>query len=173
MRYPITAATAVLLGCVTAACTPATEDESAAAASPEAGELASTPATKPASPPAPIASTGGEAPFAAISPDETIRLIGTEPFWGGTIRNGDMVYSTPENQAGETIRVLRFAGNNGLGFSGTRKEGPVDVAVTPGRCSDGMSDRSYPFTVTLKLGDEQRSGCAWTDRTPFSGPQNP
>jgi len=45
--------------------------------------------------------------------------------------------------------------------------------VTPGACSDGMSDRSYPYTVTLQVRGEQRQGCAWTARTSYTGPENP
>lgn len=116
---------------------------------------------------------GSQAVFDAIAENETIRLTGTEPFWGGTVENGSFVYSTPENQAGEAIAVKRFAGNSGLAFSGTRAGEPIDLAITRGRCSDGMSDRTYPYTATLRLGAEQRSGCAWTDRQPFSGPANP
>lgn len=143
-------------------------------------------ACQPAGAPAPPAADGANrdagptgivssqgAAFEAIAPEETIRFVGTEPFWGGAVTGSEMVYSTPDNQAGDTIAVSRFAGNNGLGFSGTYSGAPLDMTVTPGACSDGMSDRSYPFTVTLKLGGEQRNGCAWTDRTPFSGPANP
>ena len=111
--------------------------------------------------------------FDAIAEDETIRLIGTEPFWGGTVEAGRLVYTTPDNQAGETIAVKRFAGNSGLGFSGARGGKPLDLTITRGACSDGMSDRAYPYTATLRLDAEQRSGCAWTDRHPFTGPANP
>ncbi|HEU4820448.1 MAG TPA: hypothetical protein VFS87_04750 [Qipengyuania sp.] len=111
--------------------------------------------------------------FDAIAEDETIRLVGTEPFWGGTVEAGRLVYMTPENQIGETIAVKRFAGNSGLGLSGTRGGKPLDVTITRGACSDGMSDRTYPYTATLRLDAEQRNGCAWTDRQPFSGPANP
>lgn len=114
-----------------------------------------------------------QASFDAIGPSDTIRLVGTEPFWGGSVANGRLTYSTPENQAGETITVKRFAGNSGLGFSGTRQGQPLDLTVTEGSCSDGMSDRTYPYTATLRLGAEQRNGCAWTDRHKFSGPENP
>lgn len=114
-----------------------------------------------------------QAKFSAIAMDETIRLVGTEPFWGGTAVRGQFRYTTPDNQAGETIAVKRFAGNSGLGFSGTRNGKPIDLTITLGTCSDGMSDRSYPYTATLRLGTEQRSGCAWTDRQPFTGPANP
>lgn len=114
-----------------------------------------------------------QATFDAIGANETIRLVGTEPFWGGTVSEGRFTYTTPENQAGEAIAVKRFAGNSGLGFSGTRGGRPLDLMITRGTCSDGMSDRTYPYTATLKLDAEQRSGCAWTDRQPFSGPANP
>lgn len=114
----------------------------------------------------------GEA-FAAIAADETVSFVGTEPFWGGKVNGSSLTYSTPENQDGATLAVTRFAGNNGLGYSGQLEGQPFDMAITPGECSDGMSDRTYPFTVTLKVGGEQRNGCAWTERTPFSGPKNP
>lgn len=107
--------------------------------------------------------------FAQIGPDEAISLVGTEPFWGGTVARGNFLYTTPEVEAGETIAVRRFAGNNGLGFSGTLRGTSVDLAITPGNCSDGMSDRTFPFVATLRIGAEQRSGCAWTARHPFTG----
>ena len=110
---------------------------------------------------------------AMISSDDTITVTGTEPFWGGTIGAGQFTYSTPENQPGETIAVKRFAGNNGLGFSGLLGGEPLDLTVTPGVCSDGMSDRSYPYTVTLRIGSDQREGCGWTARQPFSGSRQP
>lgn len=111
--------------------------------------------------------------FDAIAPGETIRLVGTEPFWGGTVTGTEFLYTHLENQTGERIAVKRFAGNSGLGFSGTRNGQPLDLMITRGVCSDGMSDRSFPYTATLRLGVEQRSGCAWTDRQPFTGPDEP
>lgn len=123
--------------------------------------------------PAAESGAASQAAFDAIAENETIRLIGTEPFWGGTVENRRLLYTTPENQAGEAIAVKRFAGNSGLAFSGTRGGKPLDLTVTRGTCSDGMSDRNYPYTATLRLDAEQRSGCAWTDRQPFTGPANP
>ncbi len=111
--------------------------------------------------------------FAGIAGDETIRLTGTEPFWGGAVEGERLLYTTPENQAGEAIAVKRFAGNSGLAFSGIRGGRPIDLMVTRGACSDGMSHRTYPYTATLRVDSEQRSGCAWTDRQPFTGPANP
>lgn len=167
MRIAIATLATLLL----AACQPAREEGAAdGSTAPEAAAPAAE-ASEPAA--TKDVGTGAAQAFAAIGPEETIRLIGTEPFWGGTVRGGELVYTTPENQAGETIAVRRFAGNNGLGFSGQRGGAALDLTVTPGACSDGMSDRSYPFTATLRIGEEQRSGCAWTERQPFTGPAAP
>jgi uncharacterized membrane protein len=113
------------------------------------------------------------APYSGIAPGETIHFTGTEPFWSGDVSGQTLTYSTPENIDGSTIQVERFAGRNGLSLSGQLEGAPFDMAVTPGECSDRMSDRTYPFTVTLEVGNEQRRGCAWSDSRPFSGPERP
>ena len=104
--------------------------------------------------------------FDAISPEETVYFTGTEPFWNGAVTEGIARYSTPENQQGTRFSVQRFAGNNGVSFTGMLGDQSFDLMVTPGRCSDGMSDREYPYTATLRMGNEQRNGCAWTDLQP-------
>jgi uncharacterized membrane protein len=110
-------------------------------------------------------------PFDAVAEDATIDLIGTEPFWRITIANGEANYSDPQNIDGTAFPVDRFAGNNGLGFSGDMAGEPVQVTLTPGQCSDGMSDRTYPYTATVKLGDELLKGCGWTSKEPYSEPE--
>ena len=100
-----------------------------------------------------------------------IHYTGTEPFWGGASGAGMATYSTPENPDGSEFPVERFAGNNGLGISGSLNGASFDLMITPGECSDGMSDRIFPYTATLLVGGEQRQGCAWTDSQPFSGPE--
>ena len=49
----------------------------------------------------------------------------------------------------------------------------LTVTLKMGACSDGMSDRTYPFAVTLQVRGEKREGCAWTDKQAFSGPEHP
>src|SRR6478736_3942532 len=105
--------------------------------------------------------------------DETVRFSGTEPFWGGQVSGGSLTYTTPDNPDGTKIAVERFAGRGGLSFTGSLDNAAFEMTVTPLACSDGMSDRTYPFTVTLKLGDELRNGCGWTERQPFEGPERP
>lgn len=108
-------------------------------------------------------------PFAAIAVDEVIHFTGTEPFWGGDISGGQLTWTTPENITGTRAPVARFAGRGGLSFSGELDGQAIDLMVTPAPCSDGMSDRTYPFVVTVTLGDQQRQGCGWTDRQGYSG----
>ncbi len=108
-----------------------------------------------------------------IGASEVVRLLGTEPFWGGEIKGGNLTYTTPENEAGITIPVERFSGLGGFSYSGIMDGSPLDMMVTLGECSDGMSDRTYPFIVTLKIAGQTRQGCAWTDKMRFNGPENP
>ncbi|WP_229658407.1 COG3650 family protein [Tsuneonella deserti] len=109
-------------------------------------------------------------PYEGIRANETVQFTGTEPFWGGRVTGNNLTYSTPENPDGEPVTVERFAGRGGVSWSGSLQGQPFRMAVTEGQCSDGMSDRVYPFTVTLEVSGEQRQGCAWTDRRSFTPP---
>ena len=113
------------------------------------------------------------APFDKIAPDEVITLVGTEPFWGITIKQDTATYTTPDDPAGSLFEVSRFAGNNGLSLTGKLAGSEVTIMVTPGTCSDGMSDRTYPFTATVKLGESNLAGCGYTDRQGFAGAAAP
>ncbi len=106
-------------------------------------------------------SSADNRPYAGIAEDAVLELTGTEPFWNATIDGAQMVWRTPDNPGGVPVPVERFAGRGGLSFSGKLEGAELDIAVTPGVCSDGMSDRTYPFTATVQIGREQRNGCAW------------
>tara|TARA_B100001179_G_scaffold168971_2_gene124715 strand:+ start:264 stop:689 length:426 start_codon:yes stop_codon:yes gene_type:complete len=122
-----------------------------------------------------MAGAPGNSPdgFTGIDEGETISFLGTEPFWGGSVTDDTLTYTTPENPDGSSFPVKRFTGQGGLGFSGELDGAAFDMTVTPGTCSDAMSDRSYSYTVTLRIGAETRVGCAWTEAQPFSGPEAP
>lgn len=116
----------------------------------------------------------GDVPaYDGISASETIHLSGTEPFWSITIEGDRLTYATPDNIGGSVTSVTRFAGNGGLGLSGTLEGAALQIAVTPGECSDGMSDRAYPFTATITLGDAMLEGCGYTNAQPYSGEETP
>jgi uncharacterized membrane protein len=102
-------------------------------------------------------------PYAGIGETELVRFAGTEPFWGGSLADTTLIWSTPDNIEGTTIPVTRFAGRGGLTVSGVLDGAQMDMAITPGACSDGMSERTYPFIATVKLGAQDLSGCAWRE----------
>lgn len=110
------------------------------------------------------------APFAGIAPGDVVRFTGTEPFWGGDVTGDLLTWTTPEKIDGVTARVTRFAGRGGVGFTGTLDGRAFTMTVSEGECSDGMSDRSYPFTVSVQLGqDALLTGCGWTSARGFTG----
>jgi len=116
-------------------------------------------------------------PFDAIGEQTSVSMVGTEPFWNLSVEPADGGYrgtfETPENIEGTTFRMVRFAGNNGIGFSGEMEGRIFQAAVTPGECSDGMSDRTYPYTATVVVGDETLYGCAYTDAQSYTGSEAP
>ncbi len=115
--------------------------------------------------------------FDGIADTENVTLLGNEPFWNLDIdpdgKGFTARYSTPENIEGSQFAMLRFAGNNGVGFNGELNSETVQVTVTPEECSDGMSDRSYPYTATVAIGERTLYGCGYTSDEPFSGEENP
>ena len=109
-------------------------------------------------------------PFAQIGEQERVNFAGTEPFWDGSVVAGQLTWSTPENIDGTIVSVTRFAGRGGLSFSGTLEQRSLDLTVTPGDCTDGMSDRIYPLVATVSLGEEILNGCAWRDSDDLGPP---
>ena len=83
------------------------------------------------------------------------RAIGTEPFWDLTI-GSDLLF----NDRGNNISVAEPAPPAQRGFAGESYFGRrLSVNVVHSRCSDGMSDRSYPDTVTVTVDGRLYRGC--------------
>ncbi len=111
--------------------------------------------------------------YAGIGPGEAITLVGTEPFWTIQIQGETLNYSNPDHPEGRETLASRFSGNGGLGISGTLDGQAMQIAVTPGQCNDAMSDRVYPFTATIRWGEDTLFGCGYTDTKPFTGSESP
>lgn len=109
-------------------------------------------------------------PFAGIAEGARINFAGTEPFWGGHVQGEQLLWTTPDNSEGTSVIVERFAGRGGLSYSGALDAELFTIAITPGNCSDGMSDRTYPFVATVTLGDLLLTGCAWRDEDDLGPP---
>ena len=141
---------------------PAAEaSDSPAAARSDAAAASAISQDSESAPPSATAPTAATKPSAAISAIPTrIRALGTEPFWTAQISGGMFTYTTPEDQTGQRASLTRHDRASGTEFSGKLSGAPIHIVVTKQTCSDGMSDRSYPFTVVLTLGSDRRQGCA-------------
>jgi len=105
------------------------------------------PASPAATPTAPMSATG-------------YALVGTEPFWGGTVTGTSVRYMVPERQFGDVVETRRSYGPGSETYSGSFRGRPFVLTLTRAPCSDGMSERPFAFTATLQVGGETRRGCA-------------
>ena len=87
--------------------------------------------------------------------EATYRAIGTEPFWDLEIGR-DMVFT----DRGNDVRVLQPTPQPINGVAGEIYQTPrLNVNIVHSRCSDGMSDRTYPDTVQVRVDGREFRGC--------------
>jgi heat shock protein HslJ len=94
-------------------------------------------------------------PLTPNPPGGTYKALGTEPFWGLTIDERQMIFTQPDAQpiAQPTPKVI-------VGFAGEIYQTPrLNVNIVHAQCSDGMSDRTYPDKVQVTVDGRQFSGC--------------
>ena len=101
---------------------------------------------------------------AEVTQVEEINSSGTEPFWNVRVNKSGIVYSspsakkqtfpyvTPLSAAGrtpDTVRVYHLRGGN-----------HTLVIKKHNACSDGMSDKEYPYSATFIMNNTVLDGCA-------------
>ena len=105
-------------------------------------------------PPGPGYPPGSPPP--AYPGEATYRAIGTEPFWDLEIGR-DMVFTDRGNN---NFRVIERTPRPIVGVAGEIYQTPrLNVNIVHGRCSDGMSDRTYPDSVTVRVDGREFRGC--------------
>ena len=97
----------------------------------------------------------------SIDLNQPLRAIGTEPFWAVEMTPANLTYSGvdrpeqafpnpgPDIQGTTAVYAVEIAGGSSM-----------TVTLMTTECSDGMSDRLYPLTATVEVGDETFNGCA-------------
>ena len=109
----------------------------------------------PAPEPAPV--------LAGVDLTKPLRALGNEPFWFVDLTGTELVYGgpdRPEQRAPQNAPVVQ--GTMAVWESTTAAGNPLTVTLTATDCSDGMSNRTYPLTAMVKIGDETLMGCAAT-----------
>ena len=90
-----------------------------------------------------------------------VRALGAEPFWGVEITPDSLVYTRvdqPEQRAPN--RGVTVQGTVATFTTTTNLNQPLNVSLIATECSDGMSDRTYPLTAKVEIGDDELTGCA-------------
>lgn len=104
--------------------------------------------------PQPTTATDPAAPFR-----EDFVLMGTEPFWRLDIKGGALSLTRPDDPTVSTGKATLQAASGAATWSAVAGDEAMTVALTAKRCSDGMSDRTYPYAAEVKLGDLVLRGC--------------
>jgi len=94
-------------------------------------------------------------PFTPNPPGSAYRAAGTEPFWGLSIDERQMTFTRPDAKpvSQPTPKVI-------IGFAGEIYQTPrLNVNIVHMKCSDGMSDRTYPDKVQVTVDGRRFDGC--------------
>lgn len=106
-----------------------------------------------------VRAAGGTTVAAAPVPP-SFRALGTEPFWSARVEGATLAWSTPEQPNGQAVPIIRKDEGGKAVVSAKVGGQALVLEVSPGACSDGMSDTVYPLTVTRRLGEDVQHGCA-------------
>lgn len=114
----------------------------------------------------PMGSTDHAAPPAdapaLVEPDYSgdFDALGTEPFWSVKIRADRLTLSGPGRPDQiATDATLKVEGQDGV-FEARIDGRRLALRLTPGECSDGMSDRRYDYFAEVRIDDQILKGCA-------------
>jgi len=83
------------------------------------------------------------------------KAVGTEPGWSLTVRAARMDYA---GDYGE-VNIAEPTPPDFRAVHGTYRSGKLQVTISPGPCSDGMSDLTYRQTVRVTADGRTVSGC--------------
>jgi uncharacterized membrane protein len=103
---------------------------------------------------------------------EPLRALGTEPFWALDVDGTGLRFITPEDTSG--IRFPPIASTviaDTVVWSGQTERATIEARIWPEKCSDGMSDREYPYASRVTIAGTTYRGCA--DRRRAIAPAGP
>jgi len=87
--------------------------------------------------------------------------IGTEPFWSLDVGPTGLRFRTPEDTLGALFPpVAALASGDTLRWTTSSGSASVEARLWPGTCSDGMSDRVWPYHAAVRLDTTAYRGCA-------------
>ncbi|BAY88093.1 hypothetical protein NIES3275_00680 [Microchaete diplosiphon NIES-3275] len=99
------------------------------------------------------------------SKSEEFIARGTEPFWSVTVGKSAIIYSSPDKpkQTFPYIKPLTAQGRPADLVRVYRLKNRINsilIIKQVDTCSDGMSDKNYPYSAIFILGNQVFEGCA-------------
>ena len=90
-----------------------------------------------------------------------LRALGTEPFWALDIDSTGLRFITPDDTSGIRFppRAPSAIGDTVV-WAGQTERADVEARIWRGQCSDGMSDRVYPYVAAVRIAGTSYRGCA-------------
>ena len=101
-----------------------------------------------------------------LQPTEAIHLIGDEAGWAGEVVGGTLTWHSARHGKPAEVPVTRFAGRNGISYSGRLNDQALELAVSQTSCRAGGDVRRYALALTIQLGGQVLRGCGWSASHP-------
>jgi uncharacterized membrane protein len=90
------------------------------------------------------------------------RARGNEPFWSVDVTPQGVKFERPDQPTVTfEYQPLEKAADGGRRFAAENSDGKLTLTLTPGACSDGMSDVAYGWNATASFGDQMLKGCGF------------
>ena len=97
---------------------------------------------------------------------EALRALGTEPFWALDVDASGLRFITPDDTTGIRFPPIAPAvSTDTVVWSVQTERSAIEVRVWPEKCSDGMSDREYPYAARVIIAGTTYRGCAGRRRS--------
>lgn len=101
------------------------------------------------------------ATLAGVDLAKPLRAVGTEPFWSVEITQDGLIYNRMDQPTQRAPnRGATIQGTVATYATSTDLKQALNVVLIATECSDGMSDRTYPLTARVEIGDDALTGCA-------------
>ena len=91
---------------------------------------------------------------------DAVDALGTEPLWAVMIDAEQIALTRPDHPPVTAPNAGATRTASTAQWRAKTPEGVLKLTVTAGPCSDGMSDRSYPFKAEALIGGRKLKGCA-------------
>lgn len=119
-------------------------------------EATATPSAMPTPKPASIAK-----PAVKPKPEKYMQAVGTEPFWTiDVLPKARLRYSTPDMLHGVIVNAVERHSGTTVRYAARFNGRPFTLELVPVKCSDGMSDTTYPLKATFVHSGRTDHGCA-------------